>query len=41
MNQKITQNAHMKFGKEVSEHRPYIDANKLTNVRRDIMNKKD
>ena len=31
----------MKFGKEVSEHRPYIDANKLANVRRDIMNKKD
>ena len=23
--------------KEVGEHRPYIDANKLVNVRRDIM----
>ena len=26
--------------KEVGKHRPYIDANKLANVRRDIVNKK-
>ena len=26
--------------KEVGEHRSYIDANKLANIRRDIMNKK-
>ena len=35
-----TKHTYEIWRKEVSEHRPYIDANKLANFRRDIMNKK-
>ena len=34
-----TKRSYEVWRKEVGEHRPYIDANKLVNVRRDIMNK--
>ena len=37
---KNTKRTYEIWRKEVGEHRPYIDANKLANVRRDIINKK-
>ena len=37
---KYTKRTYEIWRKEVGEHRPYIDANKLANVRRDIINKK-
>ena len=35
-----TKHTYEIWRREVGEHRPYIDANKVANVRRDIMNKK-
>ena len=34
-----TKRTHYIWRKEVGQHRPFIDANKLANVRRDIINK--